>query len=64
MEPAFITAARKIAAEWQAAKVEGVLLDASTAARMVQAYDALKPENQAKVEKVGLVRFAAFVWKF
>jgi hypothetical protein len=62
-EPRFIREARKIAAEWQAAKIDGVLIDANTADRMVKVYEALSASNQERVEGVGLARFAAFVWK-
>lgn len=46
-----------------ASKVDGMLLDHFSASALVQIYDALSPENQAKLEAMPLDRAMDIVWK-
>ena len=46
-----------------ATKVDGMLLDHFSASALVQIYDALSPENQAKLEAMSLDRAMDIVWK-
>lgn len=76
-EPNFITQSRLIVKTWQCATLHrdtgkrvhdkhkfGILVDAQTADRMVQVYDKLSASDKcAKTEKIGLVKFAQWVWK-
>ena len=55
--------ARKVLREKQDAKVDGILLDATSANALVQAYDGLNPENRAKLESMSLDRAMSIVWK-
>jgi len=55
--------ARKVLREKQYATVDGILLDATSANALVQAYDGLNPENRAKLESMSLDRAMSIVWK-
>lgn len=46
-----------------ATKVDGMLLDHFSASALVQIFDALSPENQAKLEAMSLDRAMDVVWK-
>ena len=59
-DPSFVAAAREVVASKQHTKHEGILIDGWTAQAIVNVYDALSPENQAKVANVGLAPFAGF----
>lgn len=45
------------------ATIDGAILDASTANLIVQAYEALSPENQAKFDSIPLDRLTEFLWQ-
>lgn len=63
MEPKVIQKCRKIVAEHQCAKVNGKLVDATTANVIVKVYDALNETNRAKFAGLGVPKMAAVAWK-
>ncbi len=54
---------RKVVQDKQYATVDGMILDLFTASAIVAVYDALSPENKAKVEGLPLERMAEFALK-
>lgn len=57
---------REIAAEHQAERIDGVLMDSFTASAVVQVYDALNDENKAKLESLmerDIVGATKVVWR-
>lgn len=54
---------RKIVSEHQHAKIEGVIVDASTAQAILLVYDSLKPENQAKFASLDVRVMGNVAWK-
>lgn len=55
-----IEALRRIVAERQHAKVEGVEVDLFSASAMVAVFDAVRPDLQARFEELDLLRLAEF----
>lgn len=62
-EPKVIAQCRKIVNEGQYGKVTGVTVDGFTASAIVQVYDALKPESQAKFTSLPIGRMADIAFK-
>jgi hypothetical protein len=56
-------AAKEIVADSTAKKVEGLLLDLTTARVLVQLYEVLNPESQANFDKPPLVNLVKFAWQ-
>ena len=54
---------RTIVRDHQAAKIDGYLVDATTASMLVTVYDALKPSSRAKFGDIDLLRLVDFGWK-
>ena len=52
-----------IVANAQAQKMEGYLMDATTAQMLIAIYDALGPEAQDKFDSIPLPKLVAFGWK-
>lgn len=57
-----IAAVRAIVRDHQAARIDGYIMDAYTASMLVAVYDGLKPENQAKFERLPLKRLIDIGW--
>jgi hypothetical protein len=55
---------KTIVADHQCAKVEGVLVDATTANVVVQVFDALNETNKAKFAALPVAKMANLAWKF
>ena len=51
---------RRIVSDRQYAEVEGMTVDLFTASAMVQVFDALSPDMQAKFERLPLAKVALF----
>lgn len=62
-EPKVIQKLRKIVAEKQYAKVNGMTVDLFTASTVVQVYDALNEENKAKFTALSLPKMVGLTWK-
>jgi hypothetical protein len=58
-----IADARQILEAKQYGKVDGMMLDTFSASALVQIFDALSPENQAKLEAMSLDKAMDIVWK-
>ena len=58
-----IAAVRRIVAEGQYAKVDGVMVDLFSASAVVKVYDALNGENQAKYAALPVGRMAEIAFK-
>jgi hypothetical protein len=56
-------ALRKIVSEHQAAEIEGVLVDATSASMLVQVLDNLNPINKAKFLALDIGRMAHLGWR-
>lgn len=54
---------RKIVAEHQATRTEGVFMDATTANMLVRVHDALNEENRAKFLALPIRKMVAVGWK-
>jgi hypothetical protein len=54
---------RTIVRDHQAARVDGYLVDATTAALLVKVYEALKPANRELFGKPDLARLVDLAWK-
>ena len=54
---------RAIVADHQAAQIEGVLVDVTTANVIVKIHDALSPKNQASYLAYPITRMANIAWK-
>jgi hypothetical protein len=54
-----VAAFRKIVAEKQYAKIDGVMVDLFSASAVVQVYDALNPDNQKKYAAMPAAKMAA-----
>lgn len=55
--------AKRVVTNSQYEMLEGTLLDLQTANVMVLVYEAIKPENQAKFDRIPLMRLVEFCWK-
>lgn len=58
-----VDAAYRVSERCQAEKVDGVLLDLTTARAIIAVYEALSPENRAKMETLHVVKCADITWK-
>lgn len=54
---------RTIVRDHTAAKIDGYVVDATTASMLCTVYDALKPANQARFGDIELMRLVTFGWK-
>lgn len=54
---------QEILAHGQAMKIEGYLMDYTTASMLVAIYDALKPASQDKFDSIPLPKLVDFGWK-
>ncbi len=61
--PSFMEVAREVTAQHQAAKHDGVLIDAQTAAVLVAVHDGLNPVNQASFAALPVERAAKIAWR-
>lgn len=57
-----ITQLRKIVADCQHAKIDGVLVDLFTASAVVQVYDALNETNREKFASLDILRMVDLTW--
>ncbi|MFF4699868.1 hypothetical protein [Streptomyces chattanoogensis] len=55
---------RRIVTLHQCEEIDGVMVDATSAQVVVQVYDALKPENQAKMRDMPVVRMCEIALQF
>ncbi len=53
---------RRILADHQFEKIDGFIVDATTASLLVQVYDSLNAANQARFEDLPLMRLVDFAW--
>lgn len=58
-----IVVLRRIVAECQYEKIDGYLMDATTAQMLIAVHDGLSEENQARFDSVPLARLVDFGWK-
>lgn len=58
-----VEAARRVKANSQYEKVDGVLLDLTTANAIVAVADALSPDSRSKLESMDIERAARICWK-
>jgi len=58
-----IAAIRQVVTSWQCARVEGLLVDGTTARAIVTVYDALNETNKAKMATLPVRKMAAVAWK-
>lgn len=58
-----VEAAREVVERKSARRVDGVLLDLTTAGAIVAVADALSPANREKLEGMSITRAADIVWK-
>jgi hypothetical protein len=58
-----VAAFRKIVAEKQYAKIDGVMVDLFSASAVVQVYDALNPDNQKKYAAMPASKMAAVAFQ-
>lgn len=59
-----VAAVRKVVTEHSATRIEGLLVDATSAAAYVAVYDGLdKPENKARLAAMDLRKAMEIVWK-
>jgi hypothetical protein len=58
-----IAAVRRIVTECQYARIDGCMVDLFSASAIVQVYDALNPENQAKYSGLDVRRMADLAFK-
>ena len=54
---------RQIVERHQAAKVDGYMVDATTAHMLVTVHDALNEDNQAEFQRVNFLALVDFGWK-
>lgn len=57
-----IAAVRAIVRDHEAARIDGYIVDAMTAAMLVAVYDGLKPENQEKFGRLPLMKLVELGW--
>jgi glyceraldehyde-3-phosphate dehydrogenase/erythrose-4-phosphate dehydrogenase len=57
-----IATVRTVIENSQAATIDGVLIDTTTAQAVVTVYEALNAKSQAVAQRVPMVAFAAFAW--
>lgn len=62
-DPPVITKVRKIARESQAAKIDGVMVDMSTANLVARIYDALSGANKKKFASMSIDKMGQLAWK-
>ncbi len=58
-----IAAIRRVVAEKQYAKIDGVMMDLFSASYITQVYDALNPENKIKFASFPAARMAGIAFK-
>ena len=58
-----IHALRAIVRDHQAARIDGYIVDATTAALLVKVYDALSPANRERFGKPNLLALVNLAWK-
>ena len=58
-----MAAIRRVVADCQYAKIDGTMIDLSTAGAIVTVYDALSPENQAKFTAMPAGRMGIVAWE-
>lgn len=58
-----VDAAYRVSERCQHEKVDGVLLDLTTARAIIAVYEKLSPENRAKMEAMTVTRAATIAWK-
>lgn len=58
-----ISAIRKIVTDWQCARVEGLLVDGTTARAIITVYDALNERNKAELASFPVRKMASIAWK-